>query len=97
MKNPAISTRELSCRITMVIIVTMFIGGGTHNDLMAQASEAGRPSYLENRHDPDFPGRRNFNAGVMATIVIMRDARLIRAGDFKVFPINPFLKLIYSF
>lgn len=30
-------------------------------------------------------------------IAVMKDAKLIRTGDFKVFPINPFLKLIYTF
>jgi hypothetical protein len=30
-------------------------------------------------------------------IVVMKDGQLIRTGDFKVFPINPFLKLIYTF
>ncbi|MEO5600531.1 MAG: hypothetical protein ABIR06_06365 [Cyclobacteriaceae bacterium] len=30
-------------------------------------------------------------------IAVMKDGRLIRTGDFKVFPINPFLKLIYTF
>lgn len=29
--------------------------------------------------------------------VVMKDARLIHTGDFKVHPINPFLKLIYTF
>jgi hypothetical protein len=30
-------------------------------------------------------------------IAVMKDARLIKTGDFKVFPINPFLKVIYTF
>lgn len=30
-------------------------------------------------------------------IAVMKDARLIKTGDFKVFPINPFLKFIYTF
>jgi hypothetical protein len=30
-------------------------------------------------------------------IVVTKDGHLIKTGDFKVFPINPFLKLIYTF
>lgn len=30
-------------------------------------------------------------------IVVMKDAQLIRTGEFKVFPISPFLKAIYTF
>ena len=30
-------------------------------------------------------------------IAVMKDAQLIKTGDFKVFPINPFLKVIYTF
>lgn len=30
-------------------------------------------------------------------IAVMKDAQLVRTGDFKVFPINPFLKVIYTF
>jgi hypothetical protein len=30
-------------------------------------------------------------------IAVMKDAHLIKTGDFKVFPVNPFLKVIYTF
>lgn len=30
-------------------------------------------------------------------IAVMKEGRLIKTGDFKVFPINPFLKVIYAF
>lgn len=30
-------------------------------------------------------------------IAVLKDAQLIKTGDFKVFPINPFLKVIYTF
>lgn len=29
--------------------------------------------------------------------LVMKDARLVRSGDFKVHPVNPFIKLIYTF
>ena len=30
-------------------------------------------------------------------IAVMKDGQLVKRGDFRVFPINPFLKLIYTF
>lgn len=67
MKIPTVSVAVFSYRVALVIIVTILIGGGSYSRLMAQSSGDGDGGYLLNRHDPDFPGRRNLNAGVLAT------------------------------